>query len=211
MDEEKRSNGSGASAVQDKTSEKTGSGRGEEKTSDNEQNNSLSDQKKATTTAHRDRSESGGESEDDHDDGVYEEVKIEDMDYDEEEDIYTYQCPCGDLFFIATEDLESGEDIAHCPSCSLIIRVIYNPEDFGASMPTREDDADNGSFGAAEPRNGDSTEGGGTGTPREHDNTKDRATSNLESNSSTAHTGRLQKETTGALGSSNNGIALGVS
>eukprot|EP00469_Lotharella_globosa_P018646 CAMPEP_0167812938 /NCGR_PEP_ID=MMETSP0112_2-20121227/1551_1 /TAXON_ID=91324 /ORGANISM="Lotharella globosa, Strain CCCM811" /LENGTH=181 /DNA_ID=CAMNT_0007711915 /DNA_START=14 /DNA_END=559 /DNA_ORIENTATION=- len=64
------------------------------------------------------------------DEGVYEEVRIEDMDYDEDEDMFTYQCPCGDLFFIYTEDLENGEDIAHCPSCSLVIKVLYNPDDF---------------------------------------------------------------------------------
>jgi hypothetical protein len=23
-----------------------------------------------------------------------------------------------------------GEEIAHCPSCSLVIRVVYNPADF---------------------------------------------------------------------------------
>jgi diphthamide biosynthesis protein 3 len=27
---------------------------------------------------------------------VYEEVEIEDMKYDEEKQIYTYPCPCGD-------------------------------------------------------------------------------------------------------------------
>lgn len=27
---------------------------------------------------------------------VYEEVEIEDMQFDEERQVYTYQCPCGD-------------------------------------------------------------------------------------------------------------------
>jgi hypothetical protein len=27
-------------------------------------------------------------------------------------------------------ELADGEEVAHCPSCSLVIRVIYNPEDF---------------------------------------------------------------------------------
>ena len=31
---------------------------------------------------------------------VYDEVEIEDMDYNEEEMIYYYPCPCGDKFFI---------------------------------------------------------------------------------------------------------------
>ncbi|NXG69382.1 DPH3 protein, partial [Baryphthengus martii] len=28
------------------------------------------------------------------------------------------------------EDLENGEDVATCPSCSLILRVIYDKEQF---------------------------------------------------------------------------------
>ncbi|RCH81542.1 Diphthamide biosynthesis protein 3, partial [Rhizopus azygosporus] len=33
-------------------------------------------------------------------------------------------------FEISVDDLRDGEDIARCPSCSLIIRVIYDPDDF---------------------------------------------------------------------------------
>lgn len=60
----------------------------------------------------------------------YEEVRLEDMDYKEEEETYYYECPCGDLFFITVDDLRDGEDIARCPSCSLYITVLYNQEDF---------------------------------------------------------------------------------
>ncbi|KAJ1962916.1 Diphthamide biosynthesis protein 3 [Dispira parvispora] len=60
----------------------------------------------------------------------YDEIEIEDMEFDEENRIYHYPCPCGDRFEIAEEDLFDGEDIAHCPSCSLIVRVIYDPEDY---------------------------------------------------------------------------------
>jgi diphthamide biosynthesis protein 3 len=28
------------------------------------------------------------------------------------------------------DDLRDGEDIARCPSCSLMLRVIYDPDDF---------------------------------------------------------------------------------
>ncbi|CAO3606885.1 unnamed protein product [Mucor fragilis] len=60
----------------------------------------------------------------------YDEIEIEDMDYDEEEDLYTYPCPCGDKFIISTDELIDGLDVAQCPSCSLIIKVIYDPDDF---------------------------------------------------------------------------------
>lgn len=57
---------------------------------------------------------------------VYDEVEIEDMTYDEALQTYFYPCPCGDRFQIALGDLQDEEtDIAVCPSCSLMIRVIY--------------------------------------------------------------------------------------
>lgn len=60
----------------------------------------------------------------------HDEVEIEDFEYDEEEETYYYPCPCGDRFAITKEELECGEEVATCPSCSLIIKVIYDIEDF---------------------------------------------------------------------------------
>ncbi|ROW06615.1 hypothetical protein VMCG_04242 [Cytospora schulzeri] len=61
---------------------------------------------------------------------VYDEVEIEDMTYDETMQTYYYPCPCGDRFEIALADLQDQEtDIAVCPSCSLMIRVIYEVDD----------------------------------------------------------------------------------
>ncbi|KAI9911912.1 hypothetical protein PsorP6_009618 [Peronosclerospora sorghi] len=70
---------------------------------------------------------------------VYDEVEIEDMDYDEKEHVYYYPCPCGDCFSIDLEELYDGEDIAMCPSCSLTIRVLFTKE----KLPKlNEEDAD---------------------------------------------------------------------
>uniref|UniRef100_A0A0R3RFV2 Diphthamide biosynthesis protein 3 n=1 Tax=Elaeophora elaphi TaxID=1147741 RepID=A0A0R3RFV2_9BILA len=60
----------------------------------------------------------------------YDEVEIEDFIYDEATKSYSYPCPCGDRFEISKEMLEAGEDVATCPSCSLTIRVIYDPDLF---------------------------------------------------------------------------------
>ncbi|EJD00448.1 zf-CSL-domain-containing protein [Fomitiporia mediterranea MF3/22] len=65
----------------------------------------------------------------------YDEIEIEDMAWDEEKGVYHYPCPCGDRFEISRAQLANYEDIATCPSCSLMIRVVYDPLDF-------EDDAD---------------------------------------------------------------------
>jgi diphthamide biosynthesis protein 3 len=59
--------------------------------------------------------------------GYYDEIEIEDMTWDEEAKVYHYPCPCGDRFEISRAQLATCEDIATCPSCSLIIRVIYDP------------------------------------------------------------------------------------
>ncbi|XP_072040156.1 diphthamide biosynthesis protein 3-like [Amphiura filiformis] len=60
----------------------------------------------------------------------HDEIEIEDFEYDEETETYHYPCPCGDRFEITKEELESGEEEATCPSCSLIVKVIYDLEDF---------------------------------------------------------------------------------
>lgn len=60
---------------------------------------------------------------------IYDEVEIEDMTFDEALQTYHYPCPCGDKFEISLLDLQDGEDIAVCPSCSLMIRVIFEVED----------------------------------------------------------------------------------
>jgi len=72
---------------------------------------------------------------------IYEEVEIEDLDYDPEKLMYTYPCPCGDKFRISLEDLHDGEDIAPCPSCTLRIMIIYEEEDL-PPLPEGFDETD---------------------------------------------------------------------
>ena len=68
----------------------------------------------------------------------HDEVEIEDFEYDEEEEMYYYPCPCGDRFQISREELIAGEEVATCPSCSLIVKVIYDPEAFAAEQDETE-------------------------------------------------------------------------
>ncbi|KAL3793250.1 hypothetical protein HJC23_000792 [Cyclotella cryptica] len=70
---------------------------------------------------------------------IYEEVEIEDLDYDPLKRIYTYPCPCGDKFSISLEALWDGEDIATCPSCTLRIEIIYDEDDL-PPLPQDDDD-----------------------------------------------------------------------
>ncbi|KAK0064637.1 DPH3 isoform X2 [Biomphalaria pfeifferi] len=63
----------------------------------------------------------------------HDEIEIEDMEYDEDTETYYYPCPCGDRFEISKEELENGEDVAKCPSCSLLIKVVYDLDMFMVS------------------------------------------------------------------------------
>ncbi|KAH9943615.1 zf-CSL-domain-containing protein [Amylocystis lapponica] len=71
----------------------------------------------------------------------YDEVEIEDMTWDDVKRVYHYPCPCGDRFEISRKQLANYEDIATCPSCSLIIRVVYDPLDFEDEPQDDDDDA----------------------------------------------------------------------
>lgn len=73
---------------------------------------------------------------------IYEEVEIEDMEYDEQEMMYYYPCPCGDRFRITLEELWDGEDIAKCPSCTLQITIVYEEEDLPALPDESGDEAE---------------------------------------------------------------------
>lgn len=60
----------------------------------------------------------------------HDEIEIEDFEYDSDDDIYYYPCPCGDQFQISKADLLAGEEDATCPSCSLVVKVIYDKATF---------------------------------------------------------------------------------
>jgi diphthamide biosynthesis protein 3 len=60
---------------------------------------------------------------------IYDEIEIEDMTFDPTLQIYHYPCPCGDRFEIGLADLRDGEEIAVCPSCSLMVKVIFDMVD----------------------------------------------------------------------------------
>ncbi|XP_026483203.1 diphthamide biosynthesis protein 3 [Vanessa tameamea] len=70
----------------------------------------------------------------------HDEIEIEDFEYDEDDDMYYYPCPCGDRFQISKEELMAGEEVATCPSCSLVVKVIYDLEKFKAEAEEVQSD-----------------------------------------------------------------------
>ena len=69
---------------------------------------------------------------------MYDEVELEDMEWNGT--LYTYPCPCGDFFRITKQELEEGEDVARCPSCTLWIRVIYSLDETGMDEMEMDDE-----------------------------------------------------------------------
>ena len=65
----------------------------------------------------------------------YDEVDLEDMEWNAELGAFTFQCPCGDVFQITPAELRAGEEIAHCPSCSLVVTVVYEDDDLKELIP----------------------------------------------------------------------------
>ena len=63
---------------------------------------------------------------------LYDEIEIEDMTFDRTLQLYHYPCPCGDRFEVSLGDLRDGADIAVCPSCSLMIKVVFDVGDLPA-------------------------------------------------------------------------------
>ena len=53
-------------------------------------------------------------------------IPLTEFDYDENEEIYSFSCRCGDCCKIEYEDLLDGVQILSCNSCSLLLKVIYD-------------------------------------------------------------------------------------
>ncbi|KAL8449354.1 hypothetical protein Emag_003644 [Eimeria magna] len=68
------------------------------------------------------------------DEAAYEEVRLQELEFDALEQLFVYPCPCGDLFELPLAELRAaaagaetqGFALASCPSCSLKIRVLFD-------------------------------------------------------------------------------------
>lgn len=53
-------------------------------------------------------------------------VDLDDMEYEEQECVYSLMCRCSGYYVISENDLELGNDVICCDNCSLRIRVLYD-------------------------------------------------------------------------------------
>lgn len=80
---------------------------------------------------------------------AYEEVALEALTWSAPLRAFTYECPCGDLFQISGDELAAGEDVARCPSCTLVVRVLLPGGDVAAFAAAWAADGRNPAAGAA--------------------------------------------------------------
>ena len=59
---------------------------------------------------------------------VYDELDVDDLEWDAPSASFSSPCPCGDQFRITLAELLEGEDIARCASCSLVLRVVADAD-----------------------------------------------------------------------------------
>ena len=59
----------------------------------------------------------------------YDQVDLLDFTFHSSTKMFSYPCPCGDVFLVSLEDLRNGENVSHCPSCSLVVLVIFSSRD----------------------------------------------------------------------------------
>lgn len=60
---------------------------------------------------------------------IYDQIEIEDFTFDPDTQLFTYPCPCGDRFQISIYDMQEQDNIAVCPSCSLMVEIIFEKDD----------------------------------------------------------------------------------
>ena len=53
-------------------------------------------------------------------------VELDEFEYEDTENIYIYECRCGDEFIMTEDDVMDGVQILTCPSCSLLLKVSYD-------------------------------------------------------------------------------------
>lgn len=89
--------------------------------------------------------EDGDDDDENNGGGFYEHVDLLlDMEFDEEERNFSRPCPCGDKFLISVQDVLDNEDLGACASCSLLIRVKYDPTEVRERFGELEEDEDEG-------------------------------------------------------------------
>jgi len=62
------------------------------------------------------------------------------MEFKQGKDGFVAPCPCGDVFFISVDELFDNEEKAGCASCSLVLRVKYDPDQVRARFGEDEEE-----------------------------------------------------------------------
>lgn len=64
---------------------------------------------------------------------IYKDVPLKDWTFMPEDELFIYECPCGDIFMITVGEFASGKRITECPSCSLKVRMVAEEDEIHIS------------------------------------------------------------------------------
>ena len=88
----------------------------------------------------------------------YDAIELDAMQFAKDEEQYLYPCPCGDNFIFTVDDILNLEQLAPCMSCSLQLKVKYDPEAFLESLGLDQLGIEDKATLSPDPQNGDGKE-----------------------------------------------------
>ena len=59
------------------------------------------------------------------------EVDLDDMEFDELNQLFSYGCRCGERIMVSCDALADRQDVFTCHSCSLRIKALYEVDEIG--------------------------------------------------------------------------------
>ena len=71
--------------------------------------------------------------------GAYDEIDLEDMDWNSSRRVHV-PVPVRRPLPDHPRELRAGEEAGHCPSCSLVITVVYDPDELKELIPAGKRD-----------------------------------------------------------------------
>ncbi len=54
-------------------------------------------------------------------------VDLDTMTFDPASEVYSLSCRCGGCYLMSESDMESGVEVVCCTTCTLCVRVLYQP------------------------------------------------------------------------------------
>jgi diphthamide biosynthesis protein 3 len=64
----------------------------------------------------------------------YDKIALVEVEYDAEQQLLHFPCPCGDIFELKLAAFAGGDNVAECPTCSLTIAIVCTEDERAAFL-----------------------------------------------------------------------------